>query len=307
MSEPRDHHHVPQFFLRNFAIDAEKRKVATVAKNGDHAVWSERSIEGLGFERDLYVHFQAGVPVSVENDINSSIETPISQSDTWAKIASGRSDALDRSDKPILYALVRHLEARSPHYLATQHELADLAAIPDGPIEFTHEERQQYAAMRADVQMAKQVFNQMSASLDWTESSFKGSGLTVMRSKFPLRTSSVPVLAVPAPEHPAIRLPLPGMMPYAYLLTLDPHTIVSLVLGEFDDGFLNIEIEPRMTMAFNRYFVGQFGHFPHVRHLLTSRQDLFVDMNWAHFETVKDTPRKIVFRRKMTAQAAALI
>jgi len=107
MSEPRDHHYVPQFFLRNFATDAEKRKVTTVAKNGNFAIWAERSIEHLGFERDLYVHLRAGVPVSVESAINSRIETPISQSDTWTKIASGRTDALDRSDKPILYALIR--------------------------------------------------------------------------------------------------------------------------------------------------------------------------------------------------------
>ena len=32
--KPRDHHYAPQFYLRNFAVDAEKRKIATVAKNG---------------------------------------------------------------------------------------------------------------------------------------------------------------------------------------------------------------------------------------------------------------------------------
>lgn len=56
MNEPRDHHYVPQFYLRNFAVDPERRKVATVAKNGEMAVWALRSIEGIGFERDLYVH-----------------------------------------------------------------------------------------------------------------------------------------------------------------------------------------------------------------------------------------------------------
>jgi hypothetical protein len=82
MNDPRHHHYVPQFYLRNFACDPEKKKVRTLAKNGDYAVWAERSIEGLGFERDLYVHSYAGIPVSVESTINRSIETPISQSDT---------------------------------------------------------------------------------------------------------------------------------------------------------------------------------------------------------------------------------
>src|SRR2546423_840532 len=119
MSTPRDHHYVPQFFLRNFAIDPERKRIATVAKHGDRAIWAERSIESLGYERDLYVHLRRGVPVSVETTINTRIETPISQSDPWAKIASGNTAALDRFDKPVLYALIRHLEARTPHYSNT--------------------------------------------------------------------------------------------------------------------------------------------------------------------------------------------
>ncbi|WP_223565036.1 DUF4238 domain-containing protein [Agrobacterium tumefaciens] len=100
-NEPRDHHYVPQFFLRNFAVDQEKTRITTVGKHGPMAIWSERSIENLGYERDFYVHMRDGIPVSVETDINRRVETPISQSDTWAKIASGQTDALDRSDRAI--------------------------------------------------------------------------------------------------------------------------------------------------------------------------------------------------------------
>ena len=112
-NHPRDHHYVPQFFLRNFAVDPEQKKITAVTKHGSRAVWANRSIESTGFARDLYVHMQGGIPVSVETAINEGIETPISQSDAWAKIACGRADALDSSDKPILYALIRHLEART--------------------------------------------------------------------------------------------------------------------------------------------------------------------------------------------------
>ena len=89
-NEPRDHHYVPQFFLRNFAVDEAKARITTVGKHGSMAVWGERSIESLGYERDFYVHLRAGIPVSAETDINRRVETPISQSDTWAKIVSGR-------------------------------------------------------------------------------------------------------------------------------------------------------------------------------------------------------------------------
>jgi hypothetical protein len=78
------------------------------------AIWKERSIESIGYELDFYVHMNDGMPVSVETDINRRIETPISQSDTWAKITSGRTEALDKSDRPILYALIRHPKLERP-------------------------------------------------------------------------------------------------------------------------------------------------------------------------------------------------
>lgn len=53
MNDPRDHHVVPQFFLRNFAADEARTKVTTVAKSGSRAVWKQRSIKGIGVERDF--------------------------------------------------------------------------------------------------------------------------------------------------------------------------------------------------------------------------------------------------------------
>jgi len=297
-TEPRNHHYVPQFFLRNFAIDPEKKKITTVAKNGPLAIWAKRSIERIGFERDLYVHLRGGVPVSVESAINKRIETPISKSDTWAKIVSGRTDALDRSDKPILYALIRHLEARTPHYLATTMELARLAAAPNSDIPFTYEERERYAYLRANPDRAKTAFNLMSASLRWTEASFTGAALSIFRSPIPLRSSTTPVLSIPAPAHRALRLPLPGMVPYQFVLTLNRTTIASLVLADFDDAFVNTEISAEVARGFNRYFVGQFARFEHVRHLITDRHDLAVDMTWAPYDLVADTERKVSFRRR---------
>lgn len=96
---PRHHHYVPQFYLRNFADDPERSKVTTVAKHGAVAVWARRSIESLGFERDLYLDSRNGVPFLYETRINRHIETPLSRSDAWMKIQTGRTDALDRTDK----------------------------------------------------------------------------------------------------------------------------------------------------------------------------------------------------------------
>lgn len=298
---PRDHHYAPQFFLRNFAVDPEQKKLTTVAKQGRYAVWAERSIESIGYERDLYVHFRQGVPVSVEDAINAGIETPISQSDTWAKIASGRTDALDRSDKAILYALIRHLEVRTPHFRSTMNELVQLATDPNSGMQFTDEEREMYAEQRANSELTNTTFNMMSATLDWTEENFRGAGLSIWRSPIPLRSSTTPVLALSCPDHPALRKPLPGMPPYQYILTLNQTTLASLVLADFDDAFSNIEIDAVIAREFNRRFACQFAFFPAVRHLITGRDDLTTDMTWGPYDLIEDIERKITFQRRDAA------
>jgi hypothetical protein len=297
-NEPRDHHYVPQFFLRNFAVDEAKARITTVGKHGSMAVWGERSIESLGYERDFYVHLRAGIPVSAETDINRRVETPISQSDTWAKIVSGRTDALDQSDRAILYALIRHLEARTPHYQGTMNELTQMARDPLAEIAFADEERTAYAAMHADPNLAKAMQNQMASSTAWAESSFKGALMMILRSPIALRSSTTPVFSMPAPHHPAMALPLPGMVPYQLVLTLNPTTMACLVLGDFDGAFSNREIDAATAMGFNRHFVGQFAKFDYVRHLITPADNIGVDMTWAPYDLVESSQRKIVFRRR---------
>ncbi|UWU83272.1 DUF4238 domain-containing protein [Bradyrhizobium yuanmingense] len=296
-NEPRDHHYVPQFFLRNFAVDQEKTRITTVGKHGPMAIWSERSIESLGYERDFYVHMRHGIPESVETEINRRIETPISQSDTWAKITSGRTDALDRSDRAILYALIRHLEARTPHYEATMSELARMASDPTSEMPFGDDERAAYGEMRANPNLAKKMLK-MAATTAWAERNFKGALMMVLRSPITLRSSTTPVLAMPAPAHPAMALPLPGMIPYQLVLTLNPATIACLLLGDFDGAFSNREIDVPTAMGFNRHFVGQFAKFDYVRHLITPADDIAVDMTWAPYDLVESSQRKIVFRRR---------
>ena len=204
--EPRDHHYAPRFFLRNFAVDEAKKRITNVAKHGAVAIWAERSIENLGYERDFYVHMERGNRISVETEINRRIETPISRSDTWAKIAANRTDALDHSDKPILYALIRHLQVRTPHFQATIGDLAQMAADPKSATSFADEERACYAFMRANKDLAKAMLNRMTTTTAWTEES----------SPVPLRSSTSPVFSMPVPPHAAMYLPLPAMTPFQW-------------------------------------------------------------------------------------------
>ncbi|CAN5156077.1 hypothetical protein BH10PSE4_BH10PSE4_46690 [soil metagenome] len=295
--EPRDHHYAPQFYLRNFAIDAERRKIATIAKNGSRVIWGERSIETLGYERDFYVHQTDGAPVSVETAINRRIETPISASETWRKIASGRADMLDRSDRSILYALVRHLKTRTPHALQTSLELAQMAAGPNSEIPFTDEERTMYAAIRAWPGGVKAFMNLAASNMLWSRENFESCALIVLRSPIPLRASTTPVLSVPAPPNPALSQPLPGMSAYVEILPLAPTTMLILALGDFGGAFSNTAMTLDEARHYNRQFIGQLRHFDPIRHVITGRDGLVEEMAWAGYETVAASEHKIVFRR----------
>lgn len=299
VNEPRDHHYAPQFFLRNFTVDEARSRIWTVSKQGSLAIWAKRSIKNIGYERDFYVHLQGGIPVSVETDINRRIETPISQSDTWEKIVRDRTEALDETDRPILYALIRHLEARTPHYQTTMNELAQMAAASTSSMPFTEEERSEYALMRANPGSTKAILKHMATTTAWAKESFRGAFLMILRSSIPFRSSTTPVCAMPAPSHAAMSLPLPGMTPYALVLTLNPTTIACLILGDFDGAFSNRPIDQTTALGFNRHFVCQFANFDRVRHLITSRDSLVSDMAWAHYDVMESNERKITFRRRV--------
>lgn len=295
---PRHHHYAPQFYLRNFAVDPERRKIATVAKSGHVAVWSQRSIDGLGYERDFYVHMSGGVPVSVETAINRRLETPISASETWRKVTAGRTEALDRSDRPILYALIRHLHSRTPHALETTRQLGEMAASSSGAMPFSDDERVMYAQLRASSDGAKALMNAMSVTLNWAADEYSGCAISVLRSPIPLMSSTTPVLTVKAPSHPALKLPLPGQTPYLYVLPLDPFTLATLVIGDFDGAFVNHAISAEVALGFNQQYVGQFAFFDPIRHLIAGREGIVPAMTWAPYDFVEEDHRKVVFRRR---------
>jgi hypothetical protein len=181
------------------------------------------------------------------------------------------------------------------------NELAQMAADPGSTISFTDDERAHFEFIRGRQDAAKAMLNHKAATIAWAAGSFGGALLMICRSPISLRSSTTPVFPMPAPAHPAMKLPLPGMMPYQLVLTLNPTTLVCLVclvLGDFDGAFSNQPIDLETALGFNRHFVGQFAKFDHVRHLIADRDNLAGDMTWAPYDLVTDTERKITFRRR---------
>lgn len=294
-NEPRDHHYAPQFYLRNFSVDEERLKIPVLAKQGSRLIWMVRSIATLGYERDFYMHTENGAPVSVEADINRRIETPISKSETWRKLVNGQAASLDRTDRAILYGLIRHFKARTPHAFDTAMELAQLAADPDCSIPFTAEERDMYAFFRASPQKAKAFLNMMASNVSWTRREFETCSIRVLRSSVPLRASTTAVFSLHARPQSTYKLPLPGMTPYVEVLPLDPFTLAILMLGEFDGDFANSAMTQEEERFFGREFIGIFRHFPSIQHLVTGREGLEADLSAFGCQLLKSEDRKMVF------------
>jgi len=294
---PKRHHYVPQFFLRNFAIDEQKKKVMALHKHGERAVWAKKSIKSIAYEHDLYVHMDGSTPVSVEEIINSDLENPISKSATWEKVSKGSVDELDRSDRAILYSLVRNFEARTPHHRNTLIELSILAARPDSGMKFSEEEKEMYAALRADPSLISEMANEAASNLEWTEREFLSCGITICRVSSPTYVCSTPVHIMKSPDHSDLRATQMGLVPNSYLMPLTPYAYVSVSLGDFDGGFINQHVDPLVEEGLKRQIVAQFSYWPIVRHMICPADGLIDHLRWAGYDCIDDGQNKKNFIR----------
>ncbi|MGE6132359.1 hypothetical protein, partial [Klebsiella pneumoniae] len=67
-----------------------------------------------------------------------------------------------------------------------------------------------------------------------------------------------------------------------------------------------VEQGENFRLGMNRHLAGQFGHFPHVRHMITDANDELVrDMAWAHYRLEKADDRRMVFHRPANSTSSA--
>jgi len=111
--DPKKHHYVPQFYLRAFHCADDENKVPTISRHNPFLIKKNSSIAGIGYEDYLYKITDEEIEVCIENKLNRSIETPISQSSTWKKIDEGSPELLTEEDKLTIYIFMRHLESRN--------------------------------------------------------------------------------------------------------------------------------------------------------------------------------------------------
>ena len=65
-NEPKRHHYVPQFYMRQFACTADANKIMTLERHRDVVVAAPKSIGGIGYEDHLHDYEVDGVRTSIE-------------------------------------------------------------------------------------------------------------------------------------------------------------------------------------------------------------------------------------------------
>lgn len=290
-----NNHYVPEFYLRNFAVDPERKKVAAVKKQGKKAIWKTCSIGSIGSSEDFYSLALDGQSVSLEGTIERNIETPLSQTSTWQKICSGDAHFLDSSDMFVLFALIRHLTVRTPHYQTT---MAELSAHSENPaFVMAEDERAYYRTLREAPAIREEIFAENAATLDWAIEDFRYANISIFRTNVRLHTATNPVYGIKIDYHPSLYLPVPGLTPHWSVLPLTPYAMAVLTMGNFGNNFENIKIEDDAAQFFNRHRLGQFVHFPMIRHLICDRSDLVSEMALEQYSVEYETENKVVFSR----------
>ena len=290
-----NNHYAPEFYLRNFAIDANRKKVTAVKKQGSKAVWQTCSIRSIGSCEDFYTKKVGDKVVSFESTIDRAIETPLARTQTWQKICSGNVELLDASDKSTLYFLIRHLEARTPHLKQTMADLLMLSGNAD--FKMSDSERLYFKSLRDNSYAAEEVFERLVLSPHRMGENYRRANISVLRTVVRVKTSTNPVFNIKVPNHPGLHLPLPGMVPYMNVLPITPHALITLVLGDIGHDFTNTVISDDVAKGFNRQRVGQFAFFPAISHLICDKDDLVDEMTWGPYSLDYETETKVVFSR----------
>src|SRR3954447_19545526 len=100
MSDPKTHHYIPQFYMRQFACKNDPTKITAVVRHDPFILTGQRkSISRIGCEDHLHTVETSHGRYCFESDLNKHLETPFCNTATWSKISAGEMHSLDNSDR----------------------------------------------------------------------------------------------------------------------------------------------------------------------------------------------------------------
>lgn len=287
-NDPRRHHYVPQFYLRQFSDDG--KKVKTLSSNGPFLIQGSKSISRIAYEDRLYTISDKSVNRCIEKDINFKLETPFSHSETWERISNNAYDSLSEVDALPLYIFMRHLQVRNVENLEFIKNEQRRCMSPEWSHNYTSEEIQMHRNIAATPNGAEEFFLLQSLDISTFISEFHRASIRVLTSRIPFRTSTNPVVFVPTGDikHPDFKegdtirwLPFSASMG------------VLLIMNDLHSGFSGpTEAEEDLVRVLNRGYLIQTIQKNSVRHCIASDSFIHEDLAWAEYEALESNPRK---------------
>lgn len=295
LNKPNKHHYVPQFYLRQFSCSECEYKVPTASLNGSYIIVNNKSIEGVGYEDKLYSISNQNIEWCIEERLNRTIETPISQSSTWEKIKNNQPERLNEEDKLILYLFMRHVEARNLEMLEFIRSEHKKFSDPRFFHEYTASERDMHSYIALTENGEEHLYLEMTGDIERFLVDFEKVSISIIESNIPIRTSTNPVVT------------LPEMMTYqgegngvvvAKWLPLSPHFGAMFYFCEnFNDFNPSSIAGDDVIRSLNRLYIIQILNSKTVRHVITSDEYLVEDLQWAKVFVDPGNPKKYKIKR----------
>lgn len=293
-NEPKKHHYVPQFYMRQFACPTDENKIITLERHRDIVVGAPKSIGGIGYEDHLHDYEVDGVEASFEGDINKEIETPFSRGATWRKLISGQCATLDESDRFPIYGFARHLQRRNLatlRFIERQHARFQAGELED---EFTDEERDYHAWLAGEPGAIHEVFR--AGALDTMLPDDAGAiNVMICQTPIPLRTSTNPTLVISHPGRQSIFGAIFNSL-RTWWLTLDRHCGAFIIAGG-PPGFSSSVVSSDVAQVINRQYLTQFLHGD-ARYMLADDDFIPGDLDWAGFVFDRKTTHGFRYRKQ---------
>lgn len=291
---PKRHHYVPQFYLRRFACPEDPNKVRILERHGDILVTGRKSIDRIGYEESMHDFVAEGVAGSIERPINRVIETPFSNSPTWAKITDVACAQLDETDQISIYGFARHLQRRNLETLRfiEAESLRFKAGALDANL--SEEEREMHEWIAASADNAHALFRDGAMDTTIPEDA-AAINLMVCHSPIPLRTSTNPTLMISVPGRQSAFGALFNNL-RTWWLTLDRHCGAFNVAGG-PPGFTNAAMPEDAARVINRQYLVQHGNSLTVRYMIGDDPHLDDDLEWAGFRFDRHTTHGARWRK----------
>lgn len=289
MSKANKHHYVPQFYLRQFSCPDDVNKVSAASFNRPFIIKNKKSIEGIGYEDNLYSISNDDIEWCIEEKLNRRIETPITQSETWSKIKNDQPELINEDDKLVIYLFMRHIEVRNVEQLQFIRSENIRVKNPSHVNDYSDAEREMHAYINSTSNGSERFFLEMANDLERFLLDYSKATISILKSNIQIRTSTNPVVTLPESmtyienENSVIAKWLPLSPRFGALLYMSNSRC---------DFYKSSVVENNVIRAFNRLYLLQLLNSLTVRHLIANDEYLIEDFLWAGIQADPSNPRK---------------